>query len=191
MRSSFAPKIMNDASTYFRVGREGIPLPDPAAFDAEQAANLDARWAWKEFGGRTLDEADEHFCSNPCAYSEAFLFMGFGAFRYYFPVIDRYVRSVSSDDCADDCDLAIVGATVSSQIAYGCDSRGDAFLEEVEETARHVLHSIPSYGMDSADEDHVRWEWEQVCAEATSIRERATHRSANPTGEQDAPSNGG
>lgn len=52
----------------------------------------DGKWAWRNFGGLTLDEAAEKFKSAPAVYREDFGYMGPVAFVYYFPVIDQYLR---------------------------------------------------------------------------------------------------
>ncbi len=50
--------------------------------------------AWQRFGGKTLDEACELLLSYPIRYDEDFMWMGAPAFKFYFPVIDRYLRSI-------------------------------------------------------------------------------------------------
>ena len=54
--------------------------------------DLDAYCAWQNFGGHTVEEAYERFCSDPDTYQEDFMFMGDPAFVYYFPVVERYLR---------------------------------------------------------------------------------------------------
>ena len=50
--------------------------------------------AWKHFGRKTLDEAYRVFCEAPDDLHEDFMFMGAMAFRFYVPVLDRYIRSL-------------------------------------------------------------------------------------------------
>src|SRR4051812_20887734 len=46
------------------------------------------------FNGMTLDEAYAYFCQAPQGREEDFMWMPEGGFRYYYPVIDRYLRSL-------------------------------------------------------------------------------------------------
>ncbi|MCA9112004.1 MAG: hypothetical protein KDA52_18775 [Planctomycetaceae bacterium] len=66
-------------------------LPKERDFDP-YGGGLDEQWAWKNFGGLTLDEAYEKFVSAPELYQENFMFMGERAFAFYYPVIDRFLR---------------------------------------------------------------------------------------------------
>lgn len=70
-----------------------IRLPTEKDFDPFEG-NLDAQWAWKHFGGLSLEEAFNKFQENPLCYEEDFLFMGHKAFVFYFPVLDRYLREM-------------------------------------------------------------------------------------------------
>ena len=74
----------------------GDSIPTERDF-LEDHGCLDARCAWENFGGLSLDEAFKKFCENPLSYGEDFMFMGEFAFAYYFPVLDRYVREAIRD----------------------------------------------------------------------------------------------
>jgi hypothetical protein len=68
---------------------------DPTGYD------FDARFAWSHFGGMTLEEAFSRFIECPENYQEDFMFMGTAAFRFYFPVIDRFLRQTTHIPSAD------------------------------------------------------------------------------------------
>ncbi|MBL4884023.1 MAG: hypothetical protein JKY95_05750 [Planctomycetaceae bacterium] len=83
----------NDQSA-FRLSRPASPLPVEKDF----GGCLDGQCAWRNFGGLSISQAYELFLTNPVYYEEAFMFMDTRAFEYYLPVIDRYLREVSSDE---------------------------------------------------------------------------------------------
>ena len=62
-----------------------------------------------------MAEAYAKFCSNPIAYQEDFMFMGTGAFVYYFPVIDRYIREIEGPTNRFDCEAWILGHAMKHQ----------------------------------------------------------------------------
>ncbi|HBE72079.1 MAG TPA: hypothetical protein DDW52_28410 [Planctomycetaceae bacterium] len=66
-------------------------LPSQTDFDPT-GCDLDGQCAWSHFGGETLDQAFSRFNECPENYQEDFMFMGTVAFRFYFPVIDRFLR---------------------------------------------------------------------------------------------------
>ncbi len=66
-------------------------LPTVTDFDPYRG-DLDAKCAWKNFGGLSLDQATEKFEESPETYQEDFMFMGAKAFAFYYPVIDRFLR---------------------------------------------------------------------------------------------------
>src|SRR5688572_21888562 len=90
----------------------GEELPTRADFETAPG-DLDQKVAWRHFGGKTLAEAYTLFCDNPLHYQEDFMFMGEGALRFYFPVIDQYLRSGAPRtdcyllECADILALGI------------------------------------------------------------------------------------
>ena len=78
-------------------------LPTEKHFDPYDG-DLDAQWAWKNFGGLTLDQAKAKFQQHPEVYQEDFMHMGGKAFAYYYPVIDEYLREtplVAPEDRTD------------------------------------------------------------------------------------------
>ena len=84
----------DDQEQFFLRRRIAPPLCE-SDFDPV-GGDLDAQYAWKNFGELTLKQAYDLFLTNPIHYQEDFMFMGGTAFDYYFPVIDRYIRQVCS-----------------------------------------------------------------------------------------------
>lgn len=70
---------------------DSTQLPTEQHFDPYDG-DLDAQWAWKNFGGLTLEEAKVKYRQRPDLYYEDFMAMGGKAFAYYYPVIDSYLR---------------------------------------------------------------------------------------------------
>ena len=76
-------------------------LPTQNEFDPSGCC-MDANHAWEMFGGLTVEQASIKFLQHPEFYQEDFMFMGGGAFVYYFPVIERYILTVQVDPKLDD-----------------------------------------------------------------------------------------
>jgi len=91
------------------------PLPKEKDFDPNEGC-LDAQCAWKDLGGLSVDDAYTKFCDNPNCYQEDFMFMGWKAFIYYLPVIERFLKEVEPEDEYDDCVAWILGCAVESQV---------------------------------------------------------------------------
>ena len=70
-----------------------MKLPDQKDFYKSEL-DPDGKTAWNNFGGLTIAEAYEKFCERPYTYQEDFMFMGYAAFVFYFPIIDKYIREV-------------------------------------------------------------------------------------------------
>lgn len=66
------------------------PLPSKRDFDARDN-NLDALCAWSDFGNLTRNQAYEKFLEMPDRYQEHFMFMGWVAFVFYYPIVERYL----------------------------------------------------------------------------------------------------
>ncbi len=69
-----------------------MKLPTIEDFTSDPERDLDGEYAWRQFGGLTIDEAYDKFCEKPDICQEDFMAMGDAAFAFYFPVIDRYIR---------------------------------------------------------------------------------------------------
>jgi hypothetical protein len=130
----------------FHLHRAKAPLPGATDFDP-WSGNLDARHAWKNFGGLGLDQAHRLFLENPHCYQEDFMFMGPVAFDYYFPVVDRYLREFRrADDAGDDGCAWILGAAMESQIeTMNPRPLAAGTVMEISALANFVLSEIDRY----------------------------------------------
>lgn len=94
-----------------------VPEDLPALEDFDPfGGDLDARSAWAHFGGTTLEQAHAKFAEAPEVYQEDFMFMGPRAFRFYFPVIERYLLETSAADEDDDCCASILARGIEVQL---------------------------------------------------------------------------
>jgi hypothetical protein len=90
-------------------------LPTENDFDP-YCGDLDAQSAWRSFGGLTLQQAYEKFCEVPEVHQEDFMFMGWKAFSFYLPVLEKYLAEVVPVDDMDDCEGWILGCAIEAQI---------------------------------------------------------------------------
>ena len=93
-----------------------MTLPSQEDFSAFPGT-LDEMTAWNNFGNKSLEEAYNIFCKNPEYYQEDFMFMGWKAFLFYFPVIEKYIKEVEIIEDYDDYQFYILGEVIKSQIA--------------------------------------------------------------------------
>ena len=145
----------------FRLVRPKSPLPSEHDFDP-WGGDLDAQCALKNFGGMSLQLAYELFLSSPEFYQADFMYMGWEAFAYYFPVVDRYLRSVTSEDEWDDCEAAILGSAVKSQLDREGVTFTPHFLNEIEELSSFVQSSVVRYSKSESEQARIRKSWEKI-----------------------------
>jgi hypothetical protein len=67
--------------------KDGLPT------DEDFGDDPDSDCACEAIGGKTLEEAHQLCRETPEIFEEAFSSMGAEAFRFYYPVIDRYLRT--------------------------------------------------------------------------------------------------
>ena len=140
-----------------------IMLPTEKDFDPFEG-NLDAQWAWKHFGGLSLDEAFNKFQENPLCYEEDFLFMGHKAFVFYFPVLDRYLREMCELPPALRNYLRV--RSIPQCIQFQFDDPVDAHLlsikEAVIELCELVLTNLKDFLDEWVDEKDIEKQWQQL-----------------------------
>ena len=90
-------------------------LPEKVDFFLGET-DLDGHRAWRNFGGLTIEEAKLKFKENPLHYQEDFMFMGWNAFVYYFPVIFDYLSDIVPVNDTDDCLAFIIGCGIECQL---------------------------------------------------------------------------
>jgi len=75
--------------------------PSKSSWGIIEKNNLDAECAFKQFAGKSLEEAEEMFRSNALHYQEDLLSMPSIAFNYYAPVFAKYVLSNNAKGDSD------------------------------------------------------------------------------------------
>ena len=94
-----------------------MKIPEITDFTKQEPPeqDLDAYQAWTSFKGLDRDAAFEKFCSHPEFFAEDFFWMGSGAFCYYFPVLDRYMREVEVVQNGFDGEAESIGRSLGHQ----------------------------------------------------------------------------
>lgn len=75
--------------------------PSKTSWGVIEKNNLDAECAFKQFAGKSLEEAEELFRDNALHYQEDLLSMPSIAFNYYAPVFAKYVLSNNAKGDSD------------------------------------------------------------------------------------------
>lgn len=144
--------------------RPSAPLPSRQDFDP-YGGDLDAKAAWRNFRGLSLDEAYEKFLSAPEIHQEDFMFMGARAFAYYFPVIDRYLRTVTlGPNDLGDCEAGILGSAVAAQFGWKGAVIHPDLRAEIESLRAFVVENVARYAATEQERRHILREWERVAA---------------------------
>ena len=142
--------------------RPSAPLPSRQDFDPHDC-DLDARSAWRNFGGLGLDAAYEKFLTAPENYQEDFMFMGTRAFAYYFPVIDRYLRAATlGPGDLGDCEAAILGSAVAARFGWKGAVISDDLRAEIESLRAFVVENVVRYAATEQERRHILREWRRV-----------------------------
>ena len=132
---------------------------------------LDAYHAWEMFGGLTIDEASLKFLEHPQYYQEDFMFMGGVAFRYYFPVIDRYIRNVKTDPNRDDEAEAlwILGHAIKAQLEPDNVILVEPIIQGIRDLAGHVRGNLSNYGAEQEDRDRIDSSWGELTETLSAV----------------------
>jgi len=76
-------------------------MPSKSSWGPIEKNNLDAECAFKQFAGKSSEEAEEMFRENALHYQEDLLSMPSIAFNYYAPVFAKYVLSKNAKGDSD------------------------------------------------------------------------------------------
>ncbi len=145
--------------------RPSAPLPSRQDFDPH-GGDLDALCAWRNFGGLSLAAAYEKFLTVPESYQEDFMFMGCRAFAYYFPVIDRYLRTVTlGPDDLGDCEAAILGSAVAAQFGWNGAVIPASLRAEIASLRAFVVENVARYAATEKERRRILREWRRVAEE--------------------------
>lgn len=134
----------------------------PGEHDFSPFGDLDSQSAWKHFGRLTLVQANEKFRENPLYYQEDFMFMGGGAFAYYFPVIDRYIRDALDSIEYVSNELLILAHCIRFQFEVDDISKVRHIIGDVLSLSAFVISNIRRFGLDEVEAERVLVAWEEL-----------------------------
>jgi len=129
-----------------------------AGFDEHFGRRLDEDSAWKEFGGKSLEEAYAHFCADPENRQEDFMWMGERAFRFYYPVVDRYLRNVGLPEDEWDCRPARILAK-DIQMHFDCHEDMSGLHESILSLCDFVAAHLDHYSLNPNDQAEIAAAW--------------------------------
>ena len=157
--SAFLPSLV--------AARAPLPLPIQSDFCIELCG--DAGYAWRNIGGLSLEAAYDKFSGDPEINQEDFMWMFPKAFEYYYPVVDRYLRSADISDefyhFDDGCQAWILGHCLESQFHWKDGSRPPEYVvAEIRELAQFVRHHLHHYSPDPTEHERIDACWEKLQA---------------------------
>lgn len=133
-------------------------LPAEKDFDPYQGC-LDAQCAWKNFGGLSVEEAYSRFCENPLCYQEDFMFMGWKAFVYYFPVIEKFLNEIEPEDETDDCEAWILGCGIESQVKEHKKRINEDMATKLKSLCDSVIVKFGKMDLNKTDKNRILKQW--------------------------------
>ena len=139
-------------------------LPLPAQLDFCRELGGDAGYAWRNIGGLSLEDAYQKFLEDPESHQEDFMWMFPRAFEYYYPVVDRYLRSANVSDVYyhfdDGCQAWIFGCCLESQFHWADGSRPpDYVVSEIRALAQFVRDHLHHYSPDPGEQKRIDSCW--------------------------------
>ena len=153
-------------------------MPKPDALPTERDFDpfggcLDARYAWKMFGGLTLDQARAVFREDPLNRQEDFMFMGGRAFAYYFPVVEDHLRGVA-DGSYYDRQARILARCIELQFSNSPLEPGVLRLApRVLALADHVRGHLEGFASDEDERRKIAEAWDETAKTVESaVREQ-------------------
>ena len=143
-------------------------MPTHEDFVGPSCSVLDAQYAWKQFGGLSLDQAYERFCDRPDIHQEDFMFMGAPAFVYYFPVIERYLYTVHNEDEFHDVQAWILGRAITLRIEHSPEleendlRKNTELIARVDALVQHVLSNLAQYAVTAEERERIKSAWVEL-----------------------------
>lgn len=144
-------------------------LPTEKDFDPWNGF-LDAQSAWKQFGGLDLEQAYQKFCENPLNYQEDFMFMGPKAFKFYFPVVARYLRECPFPDEYGDSQAWILGRAMSSQLEESTD---DELQNAIGDLCHYVRTHLSQYAETQSEQERINAAWLELEGQLAERRSKS------------------
>lgn len=136
-------------------------LPTEDDFDPI-GGDLDAQWAWRNFGRLTLDAAMKKFPEKAECYQEDFMAMGSRAFSFYFPVIESYlINSPVEYEGWDRC-AWILAHAIKSQLQRDTRSVVLHLVPRIRNLIRFVRQNIARFDDDLAEQSRILLAWAEL-----------------------------
>jgi hypothetical protein len=149
---------------------ESDTSPLPTERDFTPFNDLDAQWAWKQFGGLSRTKAYERFLENPLCRQEDFMFMGGAAFAYYYPVIERYLYEAAEQSGEpDDREAWILAKGIQIQFS-GELLHLRHLAPRILALAKFVRSNLPLYESESDGQQRIDAAWAELESHVTNIR---------------------
>lgn len=145
------------------------PLPTEQDFNPWGEDDPDAQWAWKNFGGLTVQQAKAKFTKEPLWYLEDFMFMGGRAFAYYFPVIEDHLRTVPDRLHDDDRHAWFLGCSIARQFDAEAIDHVKPLAPTVINRAQFVLNNIDRFGILETERIRVVETWTALITRIEAI----------------------
>jgi hypothetical protein len=138
-----------------------MKLPTQEDFDP-WGGDLDAQWAWTNFGGLTLDAAKEKFRQKPECYYEDFMSMGSRAFSFYFSVVETYlIDSPAEYEGWDRC-AWILAHAIKSQLQRETKSVVLHLLPRIRHLIQFVRQNIAHFDDESEGQSRILLAWTEL-----------------------------
>ena len=146
-----------------------IRVPSRSDFDENiSSADLDAEYAWKNFGSLTLPQAYVRFCERPDVYQEDFMFMGARAFAFYFPVVERFLFEFRARDEFDDGQAWILACGIKEQLESKFADAVTHLAPRVKKLADHVLADLGKFSILEEEQLRIAEAWRELQTVATA-----------------------
>lgn len=136
-------------------------FPDEADFDPFGGC-LDAQRAWRHFGGLNIAASLQLFRRNPIHYQKDFMFMGGGAFVFYFPVLDTFLREFHLTETKDDTAVAMTGSCVAAQFQWATASHLPPIHSAIRSLADYVCEHTELLASDPDEQRRIHRNWQPV-----------------------------
>jgi hypothetical protein len=119
-------------------------LPTEHDFDP-YGGDLDAQWAWRNFGGVSLDSAIKKFREKPDCYQEDFMSMGGAAFAYYFPAIETYLLETPETYGGDDRCVWILAHCIKNQFQMKTNTYVLPLIPRIQNLIQYVRKNVDRF----------------------------------------------
>ena len=137
-------------------------LPSERDFDP-WGGDLDAQYAWKNFGSLTIEQAIERFRERPDIHQEDFMFMGPRAFVYYFPVLESFLLSVTAqNEVEEDYQAFILAHCIRNQFGANADEDVWRLAPRVLALSQHVRQNISRFASTAKEQSRIVKVWLQL-----------------------------